>query len=124
MNLNKKIIYGTMRMLSVKRSVNDWIYIFDELSEKGINSFHISKEYKSYNMFQEILKKSKINKNKVNIYAKCYSPNFNEQIYDEKKLNSLLDYYLKDLKINCLNMQDLLKLKYLVHHSMKVQLIS
>ena len=39
MNLNKKIIYGTMRMLSVKRSLSKWIYIFDELAEKGIDSF-------------------------------------------------------------------------------------
>lgn len=105
MNLNKKIIYGTMRMLSVKRSLSKWVYIFDELTEKGIDSFHVSKEYKSYKIFLEVFKKSKINKINTNIYAKCYSPNFDEKIYDEKKLNSLIDCYLKDLNIDKINMQ-------------------
>jgi len=105
MNLNKKIIYGTMRMLSVKRSLSKWIYIFDELTEKGIDSFHVSKEYKSYKIFLEVFKKSKINKVNTNIYTKCYSPNFDEKIYDEKKLNSLIDCYLKDLNIDKINMQ-------------------
>ena len=105
MNLNKKIIYGTMRMLSVKRSLSKWVYIFDELTEKGIDSFHISKEYKSYKIFLEVFKKSKINKYNTNIYAKCYSPNFDEKFYDETKLNSLVNCYLKDLDINKINMQ-------------------
>ena len=102
MKLNKKIIYGTMRMLSVKRSLSKWVYIFDELTEKGIDSFHISKEYKSYKIFLEVFKKSKINKYNTNIYAKCYSPNFDEKFYDETKLNSSVNCYLKDLDINAL----------------------
>ena len=92
-------------MLSVKRSLSKWVYIFDELTEKGIDSFHISKEYKSYKIFLEVFKKSKINKYNTNIYAKCYSPNFDEKFYDETKLNSLVNCYLKDLDINKINMQ-------------------
>ena len=92
-------------MLSVKRSISKWIYIFDELTEKGIDSFHVSKEYKSYKIFLEVFKKSKINKTNTNIYAKCYSPNFDEKIFDDKKLNSLIDCYLKDLSVSKINMQ-------------------
>ena len=74
-------------MLSVKRTLSKWTYIFDELFEKGIRSFHVSKEYDSYDLFLEVLKKSNFNKKKINIYAKCFSPNFNDQFYNEKKLS-------------------------------------
>lgn len=92
-------------MHSVKRSLSKWVYIFDELTEKGVDSFHVSREYKSYKLFLEVFKKSKINKINTNIYAKCYSPNFDEKIYSEKKLNTLINYYLKDLNISNINMQ-------------------
>ena len=94
-----------MRMLSVNRSLSKWIYIFDELYEKGIKSFHISKEYESYELFLDILKKSNLNKKKINIYAKCFSPNFNDKIYNEKKLDILINSYLKDLKKDKINIQ-------------------
>ena len=92
-------------MLSVNRSLSKWIYIFDELYEKGIKSFHISKEYESYELFLDILKKSNLNKKKINIYAKCFSPNFNDKIYNEKKLDILINSYLKDLKRDRINIQ-------------------
>ena len=100
-----RIIYGTMRMLEVKRSLSKWIYIFDEMREKGIVNFHISKEYKSYKLFLEIVRKSNFYKKDVNIYAKCFSPNFDDKEYDAKKLNQLLDNYLSDLKIGSVHMQ-------------------
>ena len=62
MKISNRIIYGTMRMLSVKRTLSKWTYIFDELFEKGIRSFHVSKEYDSYDLFLEVLKKSNFNK--------------------------------------------------------------
>ena len=105
MEISDRIIYGTMRMLSVKRTLSKWTYIFDELFEKGVRSFHISKEYDSYDLFLGVLKKSNFNKKKINIYAKCFSPNFNEKFYDEKKLNILLNSYLKDLSLDRINIQ-------------------
>ena len=57
MEISNRIIYGTMRMLGVKRSLSKWTYIFDELFEKGVRSFHVSKEYDSYGLFLEVLKK-------------------------------------------------------------------
>ena len=105
MEVSNRIIYGTMRMLGVKRSLSKWAYIFDELFEKGVRSFHVSKEYDSYGLFLEVLKKSNFNKKKINIYAKCFSPNFNDQVYDEKKLSALLNCYLKDLSLDRINIQ-------------------
>ena len=64
MEISDRIIYGTMRMLSVKRTLSKWTYIFDELFEKGVRSFHISKEYDSYDLFLGVLKKSNFNKKK------------------------------------------------------------
>ena len=57
MKISNRIIYGTMRMLSVKRTLSKWTYIFDELFEKGVRSFHISKEYDSYDLFWEFKEK-------------------------------------------------------------------
>ena len=100
-----RIIYGTMRMLEIKRTLSKWTYIFDEMYEKGISNFHISREYKSYSLFLEVIKNSKFKKKDFNVYAKCFSPNFNEKNYEKKVLLNLVNNYLNDLNINKINMQ-------------------
>lgn len=105
MKKTDRIIYGTMRMHETKRSLSNWVYIFDEMYEKGIFNFHISKEYKSYNLFLDVIRKSRYKNKDFNVYAKCFSPNFQEEKFNKINLVSLLNKYLNDIKISKINMQ-------------------
>ena len=105
MTQSHKVIFGTMRMNEIKRSISKWVYLFDEMYEKKILNFHISKEYESYNLFLKVYKKSNYKKKDINLYAKCFTPNFNEKKFEKKKLEILIDDYLSDFNINKINMQ-------------------
>ncbi len=101
LNLSK-VTLGTMRFQEKKLTVNQVVSIIDEAYEIGISTHHSSAEYSSFCLYLKGLNKSK-KRNKLKHIVKLSSPHFEEDVFSTKTLERRIDYQLKQLNIDCID---------------------
>jgi len=92
------ISWGTMRLKQKHLSIKDVSYLAGNAVDLGIDTFHVSSEYDSYNLLIEALKKMPNSQNKsVKYICKLANPHFGGNSFDAVRLKQSVERYLLEL---------------------------
>jgi hypothetical protein len=96
-----QLVFGTMRMLEVERSVDDWIEFFAQLHARGITRIHSSSEYDSFPLFAEVMRTAALRYPDVRFrhIVKLAEPSFDETGFAFGRLQQRLDGYRLALEV-------------------------
>lgn len=91
------ITLGTMRLADKNLSFYECYELFNAAILNGVNGFHFSSEYDSFELVSSSLKKIVANKSSLDIkvIAKLASPHFNEECFDHVNLENKIDNILQ-----------------------------
>lgn len=94
-----RLIYGTMRLHEVDRSVSDWVTFFIEMRNLGVTKLHSSSEYDSYPLLCEILRQLAIVEPTLLFQhiVKLAEPSFDDVGFDGERLKQKIHTYRKEL---------------------------
>ncbi|MBE1286473.1 MAG: hypothetical protein GJ671_01965 [Alteromonadaceae bacterium] len=89
-----KITLGTMRLSDKNTSLKDCIGIFDAAIQNGVNSFHVSTEYNSFELVALAFKNLGVNADNCKLVVKLASPHFDETSFSQLNLEARIDNIL------------------------------
>lgn len=91
------ITFGTMRLADKNLSSYECYELFNAAILNGVNGFHLSSEYNSFELVTSSLKKIVANKSPldINVIAKLASPHFNEECFEQVNLENKIDNILQ-----------------------------
>lgn len=91
----KRLIYGTMRMGEVTRSIDEWVDFLIAIHALGITKLHSSSEYETFPMLCEILHHLERVENppKFEHIVKLAEPSFDDAGFDVARLEQKVDGY-------------------------------
>lgn len=91
------ITFGTMRLADKNLSSYECYELFNAAILNGVNGFHLSSEYDSFELVTSSLKKIVANKSPldINVIAKLASPHFNEECFEQVNLENKIDNILQ-----------------------------
>ncbi len=95
------ICYGTMRLVPSRFSADALLTLLLQALDAGITSFHVSREYESYDAVCDALKRARAERpgQSIEIVAKLAVPHFDEPELDPQRLRLLVETTLLDLDI-------------------------
>lgn len=91
------ITLGTMRLADKNICLYECIELFDAAILNGVNAFHLSSEYNSFELVSSSLNQIVSNKPSIDIkvIAKLASPNFDEDCFEQVNLENKIDNILQ-----------------------------
>ena len=96
-----RITFGTMRLIEKGVSVNEASKLFEYSINSGINTFHISKEYSSYDLFCDSIKRVK-NKD-IRTIVKIASPHFDEHDFSPITMVNKIEDILSETRLESIS---------------------
>ncbi len=91
-----KLTIGTMKFADRSLSAAEVKNLFESSIERGVNTFHVSSEYSSYNLVCKTFRCLSASKRKeTRIIAKLSEPHFNKNYFSKKKIQANVDEVLK-----------------------------
>ncbi len=101
----ERLIYGTMRMGEVTRSVTEWSDFLISVHALGITKLHSSSEYESFPLLCEILQHLAQCEDPLEFthIAKLAEPSFDDADFDAGRLEQKIDAYRKALGSECIH---------------------
>jgi aryl-alcohol dehydrogenase-like predicted oxidoreductase len=103
-NLNlSKIIFGTMRLNKGSRECVSNLSLIENAFEFGINTFHISSEYNSYDLFCDLFNNLGKKRNKFKFIVKLPVPHFEDEYVNAGLIRDRVENYLQDLNIQSID---------------------
>lgn len=95
----QKIIFGTMRLNEVERSIAEWVCFFQSIYERGITTIHSSSEYDSFPLLREILNQLRQDSPAVDFrhIVKLADPSFDDSEFSPERLGQTINLYRQAL---------------------------
>jgi hypothetical protein len=93
------VIFGTMRMLEVDRSVEDWADFLVQLRAVGIDTLHSSCEYESFPLLEKALRRVKVIAPQTSFrhIVKLADPSFDDFSINGQRVRAALEGYSESL---------------------------
>jgi predicted oxidoreductase len=94
-----RLILGTMRLLEVDRSKEQWVDFFEQISSIGIDTLHSSLEYDSFGLLCEALGVLALVRPDIQFrhVVKLAEPSFDDGAFSANRLIEKIDHYKKCL---------------------------
>lgn len=92
-----KLVFGTMRLSEIERSIEGWVQFFIALHELDVRKIHSSSEYQSFPLFCEILKRIRQIKPEIKFehVVKLAEPSFDEAGFEASRFEQKINNYLE-----------------------------
>jgi predicted aldo/keto reductase-like oxidoreductase len=100
-----RLIFGTMRLSEVERSIEDWVDFFQNVYAMGITSLHSSSEYDTFPLLCEILRElaKADNSPKFRHAVKLAEPSFDDSGFDAARLAEKVAGYCAAFGVSCIH---------------------
>jgi aryl-alcohol dehydrogenase-like predicted oxidoreductase len=100
-----RLIFGTMRLGEVERSIEDWVAFFQDVHAMGITSLHSSSEYDTFPLLCEILRElaKADNSPKFRHVVKLAEPSFDDSGFDAARLEAKVAGYSAAFGVDCVD---------------------
>lgn len=91
----KPLTLGTMRLLEVERSADDWVVFLDAVHDLGITTLHSSSEYESFSLLSSLLSKMATQEKprQFRHIVKLAEPSFDDADFSAERLEDKIHAY-------------------------------
>lgn len=93
--LPEQIVFGTMRMHEIKRSIDEWAEFLLEIHARGVRTLHSSDEYDSFPLFLDALSRLRERRPDIGFrhVVKLAEPSFDDGSFSAARLAAKLEQY-------------------------------